>query len=112
VGAREAAVEVLTVLRDDESAARTKRRDAHDRYGRDASPERHRVEGVHEADDRCDRRVLAAVDPAKQAQVRAVTRACGLEARQLEAREQLVVEADGAPLDHPASLASTSTSGT
>ena len=71
-----------------------------------------RVERVHEAHDGRDRRVLAAVDPAEKAEVRAVAPARGFEARELELGEQLVLEADGAALDHPASRASTSTSGT
>src|SRR5436190_266530 len=108
---REATVEVLSVLWDDEGRPRAEGRHADDGHGRDPAREPARVERVHEADDSCDRRVLTAVDPTEQAEVRAVARPGRLEARKLDPGEQLVVEADRAALDHPASRASTSTSG-
>src|SRR6266702_5059601 len=105
VGAREAAVEVLAVLRHHERRSGLERRHAHDRDRRDASRELARVELIHEPYDGRDRRVLAAVDPAEQAKVRAVPVAGGLEAGKLEPGEEGVVEAERAVLDHPASLA-------
>ena len=42
------------------------------------------------------------MDPGEQAETRAVVRAHGLEARQLEPGEQLVVEANRATFDHRA----------
>ena len=92
---REAAVQVLAVLGDDERRPLPKRLHAHDRHRGDRPGELARVELVHERRHGGDRRVLAAVDAADQRDVRPVARAARLVRRMLE-----TAEGERAPLDH------------
>jgi hypothetical protein len=103
-GPGEAAVEVLPVIRGDERSAGLEGREVHDRNRGDRPSQLSRLEPGHEAHDGRDRAVFAAVDPGDEREPRSLLVTDRDDARKLEARQELGLEAERAALDHDAIL--------